>query len=312
VGLTDRQCICHGEDFFLLKGIYDIGGKEEVISCGTTKSDGKVLKRNGKSYTKLSNHLGLLPLVLISPTDTSLINESGEERRKYLNNVLSQLDKEYLSAIIRYNALLQQRNKALKVSRNVDYDMIEVLDMQMSESAGQIYTKRELLINELTEPFQKYYSLISQDKEKVSFRYTSDLSEGSLQDLLRDNFAKDSILQHTSVGVHRDDAEMRLDNYPIRKIGSQGQQKTMLLALKLAQADLLKQRLNIAPIMLLDDIFDKLDMQRVKNLISVVSMGNFGQIFLTDSNKVRVDLLLQETSMEHKVFEVQNGEFTQL
>ncbi|MDR1226218.1 MAG: DNA replication and repair protein RecF [Prevotellaceae bacterium] len=310
VGLTDRQCIYHGEGFFLLKGSYDVLGKEEVVSCGAAKADGKVMKRNGKAYEKFADHIGLLPLVMISPADSALISDSGEERRRYLNRILSQLDRGYLHAITRYNALLQQRNKALKA--NSSYDLIEVLDMQLTECARQVYDSRLQLVAQIQERFQKYYSLISEDKEQVSIGYDSDLEQGDFVELLKQSYDKDRALQYTSRGVHRDNLKMKIGDYPIRKIGSQGQQKTMLLALKLAQVDLLKQRMGIAPILLLDDIFDKLDLQRVQNLIHLVSVGNFGQIFLTDSNKVRVDTLLQEVSYEYKLFEVKGGEFAQL
>jgi DNA replication and repair protein RecF len=310
VGLTDRQCICHGEEFFLLKGTYSVQGSEEVISCSATRADGKMMKRNGKTYEKFSDHIGLLPLVMISPADSALISDSGEERRRYLNSILSQQDKGYLHAITRYNALLQQRNKALKI--NSGYDLIEVLDMQMAECAAQVYSSRLQLVEQIQEPFQRYYSLISQGKEQVSIGYDSDLEEGDFLQLLKQDYSKDRILQYTSCGIHRDDLKMKIGEYPIKKIGSQGQQKTLLLALKLAQVDLLQQRMGVAPILLLDDIFDKLDLQRVQNLIHLVSVGNFGQIFLTDSNKVRIDTLLHEVAYEHKLFEVKNGDFTQL
>ncbi len=311
VGLTDRQCICHDEDFFLVKGAYEVRGSEELISCGCTRADGKVFKRNGKNYERLSDHIGLLPVVMVSPADGALITDASDERRRYLNSVIAQVDKNYLDAINRYNAVLQQRNKLLK-NPSLDYDVLEVLDMQLADSALLVFEKRTQMVEELLPSFQKYYEQISEGKEQVQLRYKSDLHEDALGALLKQNFARDKALQFTTVGVHRDDLDMRLDGYPIKKLGSQGQQKNMLLALKLAQADLLQQRLHVAPMLLLDDIFDKLDMKRVANLISVVSHGAFGQIFLTDSNKVRLDTLLHEVRWEYKVLEVTNGVFTQL
>ncbi len=310
VGLTDRQCICHGEDYFLVKGTYEVRGSDEIITCGCTRQDGKVMKRNGKTYERLADHIGLLPVVMVSPSDISLISDASDERRRYLNSVISQHDKTYLDAVTRYNMVLQQRNKLLK-NTMLDYDVLEVLDIQLDENAQLVYQKRAQFLEELLPLFQKYYEKISEDKEKVELRYKSDLQEDSLSNLLKQSFARDKVLQFTTEGVHRDDLDMRLDGYPIKKLGSQGQQKTMLLALKLAQAELLQLRIGVAPMLLLDDIFDKLDLQRVRNLIEVVTHGAFGQIFLTDSNKVRLDTLLHEVDWEYKVLEVKAGEFSE-
>lgn len=311
VGLTDRQCICHDEDYFLVKGTYEVRGSEEVVACGCTRQEGKKFKRNGKEYERLADHIGLLPVVMVSPADISLISDASDERRRYLNGVISQHDKTYLNAVTRYNMVLQQRNKLLK-NPTLDYDVLEVLDMQMDENAQLVYQKRAEFLEELLPIFQKYYEKISEGKEQVELRYKSDLQEDNLCNLLKRSFARDKALQFTTEGVHRDDLDMRLDSYPIKKLGSQGQQKTMLLALKLAQAELLQLHLGVAPMLLLDDIFDKLDLQRVKNLINVVSQGAFGQIFLTDSNKVRLDTLLHEVDWAYKMLEVRNGEFKEV
>ena len=308
VGLTDRQCICHGEDYFLVKGTYEARENEEVIACGCTQQEGKVFKRNGKTYERLADHVGLLPVVMVSPADINLISDSGDERRRYLNAAIAQHDKPYLDAITRYNAVLQQRNKLLK-NPSPDCDVLEALDMQLNENAIPVFEKRTAFLEDLLPIFQAYYEKISGAKERVELRYKSDLQKGCFNALLKEHFLRDKTLQFTTVGVHRDELDMRLDGYPIRKLGSQGQQKTTLLALKLAQAELLQRRIGVAPMLLLDDIFDKLDLQRVKNLISVVSHGTFGQIFLTDSNKVRLDTLLHEVEWEYKVFEVKGGEF---
>jgi DNA replication and repair protein RecF len=311
MGLTDRQCICHDEDYFLVKGVYEVRGNEEVIACGCTRHEGKALKRNGKTYERLSDHIGLLPVVMVSPSDISLISDAGDERRRYLNSVISQHDKTYLDAVTRYNMALQQRNKLLK-NPVPDYDVLEAIDLQMNESARPVFEKRAEFLEELLPLFQKYYEKISEGKERVELRYKSDLQKDSLLIMLRENFSRDKALQFTTAGVHRDDLDMRLDGYSIKKLGSQGQQKTMLLALKLAQAELLQRRIGLPPMLLLDDIFDKLDLQRVKNLIAVVSQGAFGQIFLTDSNKVRLDTLLHEVDWAYKVLEVKGGVFSQV
>ncbi|GHT72386.1 DNA replication and repair protein RecF [Bacteroidia bacterium] len=306
VGLTDKQCICHNEDFFLLKANYTKQESEECISCGVSKREGKTLKRNGKTYDRLSEHLGLLPLVMVSPADSALISDSGDERRRYLNSVLVQMDSRYLSAINRYNALLAQRNKMLKV-HTAHYDVLEILDMQLSQCGQEVYEHRTRLTEQLQAPFLHYYQVIAENKEQVSLHYVSDLQRDTLQTLLQQDWSKDIALQYTTVGVHRDDLQLKIGSYPVRKLGSQGQQKTVLLALKLAQVDVLKQHFGIAPILLLDDIFDKLDGQRIKNLMDLVATGNFGQIFLTDSNKDRVNTLLHNVSYDYKLFEIKNG-----
>ncbi|MDR0415164.1 MAG: DNA replication and repair protein RecF [Prevotellaceae bacterium] len=307
-GLTDRQCICHGEDFFLVKGTYHVRDGEEVVSCGCTRADGKVFKRNANAYERLADHIGMLPLVMISPADSALISESGEERRRYLNSIIAQLDRSYLSAVARYGKALQQRNKMLKDAQAFSGEVLEIVDGQLSACAAEIFAGRTQLVDDLTPLFQKYYELISQGKERVQLSYASDMKDGGLLELLKQSFARDRALQFTSVGVHRDDLALLLDGYPIKKLGSQGQQKTMLLALKLAQVELLRLRLGIHPLLLLDDIFDKLDMQRVKNLIGVISHSALGQIFLTDSNKTRVDALLHEVQWDYKVLEIKGGE----
>jgi DNA replication and repair protein RecF len=312
LGLTDKQCICHGENFFLVKGTYRLGDSDELVACGCTRADGKILKRNGKTYARLADHIGLLPLVMVSPADSALIIEGGEPRRRYLNSVIAQLDGRYLEAVTRYDRLLMQRNKMLKDLRSLSYDLLEVIDMQLAQHAALVFEQRAQVVDSILPLFQTFYEAIAQGKERVQLHYKSDLQEGELAAQLKQNFSRDSLLQFTSCGVHRDDLVMQLGAYPIKKIGSQGQQKTMLLALKLAQAELLQQRLETAPMLLLDDIFDKLDMLRIANLIEVVSQGNFGQIFLTDSNKIRLAQLLDKAGGEHKVIEVKAGEFEDL
>ncbi|MGL4956936.1 MAG: DNA replication/repair protein RecF [Bacteroidales bacterium] len=309
-GLTEKQCVCYDENFFLVKGSYKIDGVLNAISCGYMPSSGKIIQRNGKEYDRIADHIGLLPIVLISPADIRLIDDSGEERRKYLNGVLSQQDRRYLSAITQYNAILQQRNKLLKTVQNLNVDVLDILDMQMGEAAQVVFEKRVQWVDAVRPIFQQIYQQIADDKEEVDLHYVSDLHEDNLRSLLQKNISKDKVLQHTSVGVHRDDLRMMLNKNPLKKYGSQGQQKSAVLAIKLAQTQLMQQHLGTAPMLLLDDIFDKLDMLRVKNLIGVVSHSTFGQIFLTDSNKVRLSSILEEVDWEHKVFEVNNGAFT--
>ncbi len=304
---VDSQVVRQGEDFFMLQGLYERNGAEEQLSCGVKRGEGKALKRNGKQYERLADHIGLIPLVMVSPTDSALITDSGEERRRYLNGLISQLDREYLDSLIRYNHALTLRNKLLKQAGAMDRDMLDTLDMQLSEYGQKIYEKRRDMVESMSPYFTMVYAVVSGNREDVVLSYRSDLSKEPLYNLLKQAFEKDRVLQHTSVGIHRDDLEMRLGEHPIRRVGSQGQQKTYLLALKLAQFELYKKHTNIAPLLLLDDVFDKLDMARVEQLIQLVAHNGFGQIFLTDSNKTRLDSILSSVNNNHALFRVKDG-----
>jgi DNA replication and repair protein RecF len=306
-GVTYRQCIRHGEPFLMLKADYIKGGNSETIVCSIDKQGAKTLKRNGKAYTKISEHIGLLPLVMISPYDSVLISDASEERRHFLNGVLVQTDNRALGAINRYNALLAQRNKLLKTYTPAHSVVLEAIDMQMIQCGQAVCDLRTQLAELLQEPFAHYYSAIAQNDESVSLRYVSDLQEDTFDRLLAQSRNKDMALQFTTVGVHRDDLELKIGAYPVRRLGSQGQQKTVLLALKLAQADVLKRVLGVAPILLLDDIFDKLDAGRIKNLMNLLAADKFGQIFLTDSNKERIAALLQTLTYDTKMLEIKDG-----
>ena len=307
--LTDGQSVNHDADFFMLDGRYTVGENREEITCGFKKGGGKVLKRNGKEYEKLSEHIGLLPVVLVSPSDTSLIHESGEDRRKFLNTLLSQLDKGYLQALIKYNRILAERNKLLKNAFGGNSgEFLEVLDMQLIDAGNRIHAKRRELIEQLTPVVAKYYAVLSDDREQVEISYKSELNNTPFEELLKNAAEKDRIMQHTTVGIHRDDIRMRIGGYPLRKYGSQGQQKSFLVALKLAQFEVIEQHCNYKPILLLDDIFDKLDMDRVERLIRLVSDERFGQIFITDSNKVRLDGILESLDQDFRLFTVIEGE----
>lgn len=307
VGLTDGQSVRHGEDFFMLSGQYTIGeqARREAVVCSFKRGTGKVLKRNGKEYTRLSEHIGLLPIVMVWPGDTSLIHESGEERRRWINGFLSQLDGEYLATLVRYNHLLAERNRLLKMGRSsVNDEIMEILEMQMADAALLIHNRRQVLIQELAPLVASYYSRLSSDVERVEIEYRSELSHTDMAELLTQSRAKDYAIGFTTCGIHRDDLKLEIMGYPVRKYGSQGQQKSMLIALKMAQFELLGQRLSLKPILLLDDVFDKLDMSRVQELISMVSSEAFGQIFITDSNKVRMDGMLTSLGGEYKLFSV--------
>ncbi|MDR0295605.1 MAG: DNA replication and repair protein RecF [Prevotellaceae bacterium] len=309
-GGSDLFNIRHGEQYFTLQGLFSHEDEEQQINCGVKRDEGKVFKRNSKIYSRLSDHVGLFPLVMISPTDNALINESGEERRKYLNSVLAQSEKEYLNVLLRYNHILLQRNKLLKTPFDSNTaDLLSTIDEQLVIAGKQIYHFRKQLIIELQPHFAKAYNTLSEHKEEVSLAYRSELTHEDFAVLLEQNRERDRAFQHTTTGIHRDELAMQIDDYPLRRIGSQGQQKTFLLALKLAQFELLRRQKGFCPLLLLDDIFDKLDAGRVHQLLSMVAQAAFGQIFITDSNKVRVDGIVQQLTKDYTIFTAELGQF---
>lgn len=311
--LIDSQNIKHDADFSLIQGYYkQDDGKEDEFFCGLKRRQKKQFKRNKKEYEKLSDHIGCLPLVMISPADSELITGGSEERRKFMDVVLSQFDKEYLQALIRYNKALQQRNALLKSDIQADAALYELWEEQLAAEGQIIYAKRKLFIEQFVPTFQHYYNFICQSNESVSLAYESQLSEGNLLDLLKQKRERDKILGYTTAGVHRDDLDMRLGEYSIKKVGSQGQNKTYVVALKLAQFDFLQKSGKITPILLLDDIFDKLDSSRVEQIVKLVAGDNFGQIFITDTNREHLDEILKGLNSEYHLYQVQAGEVNQL
>lgn len=309
----DNQNISHNDDFFMLQGFYDLEEKEEEIYCGMKRRSKKQFKRNKKEYERLSDHIGLLPLVMISPEDSVLILGGSEERRKFIDQVISQSDKHYLNALINYNKALLQRNSMLKSDKQlINNELMEILEEQMSRSADYIFERRCRFIEEFTPIFQEYYDFICNGNEKVSLSYESHLSEGNLADQLKQNREKDYIIGYTTKGIHKDDLEMKLGDYPLKRIGSQGQNKTYLIALKLSQFAFLKNSSNTLPILLLDDIFDKIDALRVEQIIKLVSDDTFGQIFITDTNRQYLDEIIEKSNENFHLYVVENGNFTQL
>lgn len=307
--MTDAQSVRHGADFFVLDAEYSTGSdRKECVVCSFKKGSGKTLRRNGKEYEKLSAHLGLIPVVIVSPADTVLINESAEERRRWLNSFLSQLDKPYLAAIIKYNHVLAERNRLLKQSyARSTGEIMEILDMQLVEAGEAVHRKREEIIERLVPFVADYYRILSGDNEQVELRYHSELNETPLADLLAAARERDRVNQFTTSGIHRDDMKMKIGDYPLRKYGSQGQQKSFLIALKLAQYSIVAGHMGEKPLLLLDDLFDKLDMQRVERLIELVSQEDFGQIFITDCNKVRLESVLESSGQDYTLFNVEGG-----
>ena len=305
--VKNDQLINRGKDYMLVDGVFELNNKNESIVFSLKIGEKKVLKRNGKPYKKFSNHIGLIPVVLISPYDNDLINEGSSERRKFIDSIISQNDKEYLINLIAYTRVIQNRNKLLKqYNRSVDFDLdtIKVYDDQIYKLSEPIFKARDKFIKEFTPLVLEKYKHISDDKEKISIEYKSDLINNHIENLIKDSFQKDVILQYTSVGLHKDDFVFNIDENRIKKFGSQGQQKSFLIALKLAQFDYLKNETGNSPILLMDDVFDKLDLMRVKRIVEIVNSTNFGQLFLSDTDKERIEKVLSSLNLSSKIFEV--------
>ena len=310
LAMTDGQNMRHGSDFFLLDGQYlTDGGRSESVVCAFARKGGKTLKRNGKEYERLSDHVGLIPVVIVSPADTMLISDAADERRRYLNGFISQLDRAYLQALVRYNAVLGERNRLLKISR--DEQMLCIYDRQLVEQGGIIHRKRSEIAALLEPEVARYYRHLSSDREQVTLEYRSELNDTPFEELLLKSREKDFVNGFTTAGIHRDDLVLRIGGYPLRKYGSQGQQKSFLIALKLAQYALVAQAKGEKPILLLDDLFDKLDAGRVEQLIRLVSEDSFGQILITDCNPTRLRTILDKAGGEYALFTVGNGAVTQ-
>lgn len=308
INSVDSQNIRHGEDFFVIQGFYDSAdGITDEVYCGLKRRKKKQFKRNKKEYSRLSDHIGLVPLVMVSPDDSQLILGGSEERRRFLDVVISQYDKEYLNSLIQYNKAMQQRNSLLKSENAVDHQLFEVLEEMMAESGTRVFQKRSEFISSFIPMFQSYYSIISQDKETVSLEYKSDSFEQNLLDTLRESRTRDLIMGYSLKGIHKDDLIMSLGDFPIKREGSQGQNKTYLVALKLAQFSFLRKISNKVPLLLLDDIFDKLDALRVEQIMHLVSGDEFGQIFITDTNRSHLDQILHKVQSDYKLFTVKRG-----
>lgn len=306
---TDKFNYRYGTESFSICGNYRMQNGLQSRFSIQVSDEGKKIRKDDKPLKKISEHIGELPVVMVSPADISLVSESGEERRKFLNAVLSQLDQEYLAAVQQYNRLLAQRNKMLK-DMQVDPELLAVIDHRLSGYADPIFKARKAFAEQLLEVVANYYKAISGGCEEVSIRYVSDLEKGNLEDILLGRFNRDIALGYTGAGVQRDDLEFEMNGYPIRKCGSQGQQKSFLVALKFAQYEIMKKAYGFAPTLLLDDIFDKLDISRIANLLSMVSGSDFGQIFITDCNKARIRDIVDAITSERAYFETAAGCFT--
>ena len=307
LSMTDGQSVRHGEDFFVVEGTYaGDSGSNDTVNCSFLRRSGKVLKLNGKEYDRMADHVGRFPVVMVSPQDSVLITDAAEERRRYLNAFLSQLDRDYLASLMRYNAVLAERNRFLKSSS--DEQMLQIYDMQLADHAARIYERRRDIIERMRPLVAEFYRQLSGDREQVEIEYRSELASASMGELLLASRERDIVNGFTTSGVHRDDMSLRIGGYPLRKYGSQGQQKSFLMSLKLAQYRILAEVCGERPLLLLDDLFDKLDTSRVENLLTLVAGDDFGQIFITDCNRSRLETILSRAGEKYALFMVEGGD----
>ena len=301
----------HEAEFCFIQGKYSVGDNTEEIYCGMKHRQKKQFKRNRKEYERLSDHIGLLPLVLVSPDDSMLISEGSDERRKFVDGVISQFNKTYLNNLLQYNNALKQRNAILKSEVSVDQSVLDLWEDQMAVYGTYIYEQRRKFIDEFVPIFQNFYTYISGANEQISLRYQSQHENEDIKERMILTRERDFALGYSTQGIHKDELEMNLDGYPIKRVGSQGQNKTYLISLKLAQFDFLKRTHNLSPLLLLDDIFDKLDSNRVKKIVELVSGETFGQIFITDTNREHLDLILHQLNQQASIFHVESGRIQQ-
>lgn len=307
----DSQHIKVGEDWFMIQGDFEKNEGSDNVSCSLKRNQKKQFKKNKKEYQRLADHIGQFPLVIISPSDTGIITEGSEERRKFVDNVISQTDNKYLDTLIQYNRILLQRNtmlKAVKETGVFDEGLLEVLNIQLSEVGQVIYERRKQFMADFLPAFVRHYRYLSEEEETVSLHYDSALHQHSMQDLLEASLSKDRLLERTTNGIHKDDLLFTIhENMPLKKFGSQGQQKSFVIALKLAQYSFLTAKKQYKPLLLLDDIFDKLDSKRTKMLMQMVSNEEFGQIFITDTDKERIRRIFDEIGQTIRIFEIERG-----
>ncbi len=306
----DSQNIKDEEPFFVVQGEFEHQERNDAVYCGLKRGQKKQFKLNQDEYSRLADHIGLIPLVMVSPTDHALITGGSEERRKLIDSVISQFDKAYLDDLIAYNRVLSQRNALLKQmagTRQIDYTNLEIYDDQLIKLGNVIFEKRNRFLEDLTPSFNEFFNFITGDTEYARIAYDSQLHEQGMEALLKSHLKKDLRMQYTTAGIHKDDLAFMLGDKPIKKFGSQGQQKSFLIALKLAQFRFYSHIKNLKPILLLDDIFDKLDESRVTRLMELVNRDNFGQIFITDAHPERVAAVFATIDMPIRVFEVGAG-----
>ena len=307
LGNLDAQNILHESDFFAIEAEIQGDEKNDIIKVQLPKEGKKIIKKNDKTYERIADHIGFLPSVMISPYDANLISDGSESRRKFLDAMISQTDSDYLFALIQYQKTLQQRNALLKYfakNRTFDLDSLEIYNEPLTKFGTQIFEKRQRFVASILPTIQHFYEIISKGNEKVTVIYESNLNEQNFEEILSENLEKDRVLTYTSRGIHKDDLRFEMNGNLIKKFGSQGQQKSFLIALKLAQIKRIKDITNKNPILLLDDIFDKLDDNRVSQLIELVNQQNFGQIFITDTHRERTESVVKRINEESKIFQI--------
>ncbi len=308
---VDTQNIKHNTDFFAIHGNYhNHDNSADKVSCIQKRQTKKVFKLNSSAYSRLADHIGTFPLVMISPYDRDLINDGSELRRKYIDGVISQFDKVYLNELLSYNKVLLQRNILLKQmfdGRYFDKTALEIWNDGLITHGDIIFEKRKEFLSSFNPLFEEYYNLLSGSKEKVKIRYNSQLHDFGLKELLASSTDKDRVTRYTTSGIHKDDLIFTIDDHPVKKFGSQGQQKTFVIAIKLAQFEFTRRIKSYKPILLFDDIFDKLDDNRVMQIIELVSENNFGQVFITDTQQHRIEKIFTTVSIDHRIFTVEDG-----
>lgn len=312
-GLSDRQLMKNGETFMMLHAEYFRAGADEDIQFGYTAGKKKSLKRKGKEYQRLSQHIGMFPLVLVAPQDIVLITGTSEERRMFIDRIISQSDKVYLDSLIRYGQLLEQRNRLLR-DHQTNIALYEAIEIQMEMAANYIADARRKFVEEFSPLFNDYYAAITDSCETVSLQYTTTVSHENkpLTVQFEESRRRDEAVCHTTVGVHRDDIDMQLNGMPVKRIASQGQCKTYVISMRLAQYDFLRKATSLTPLLLLDDIFDKLDSTRVERIIDLVGGEKFGQIFITDTNRSHLDTIMRQIDGDYRLWTVENGKFEQI
>jgi DNA replication and repair protein RecF len=307
---VDSQNIKHGEGFFVIQGSYSRNGEDSEVYCGQKRNQKKIFKHDKKEYERLSEHIGMYPLVMISPADAEIINGTSEVRRKFIDGIISQYDKVYLEKLIAYNQVLKQRNALLKQfweSRSFDTVTLEIWDEQLIIHGKGILQIRLDFLREFIPLFNKHYAYISESREQVSVEYESSIGEKDYKTAIITAMERDRVLHYTTVGPHKDDMDFTINGFSLKKFASQGQQKSFLLALKLAQFEFIKNKKNTKPLLLLDDVYDKLDEARFRKLIELVSGDDFGQVFITDTHPDRIRDLFAFNHIDKKIFLVDNG-----
>ncbi|SHI98417.1 DNA replication and repair protein RecF [Mesonia phycicola] len=304
---VSSQNINHHADYFVIDGEFEKLERTEKIVVSVKKGNKKVIKRNAKAYEKFSEHIGLIPVVIISPADRDLIVEGSETRRKFIDSIISQNDKVYLDLLVKYNKTLSQRNSLLKyfaANHTFDSATLSIYNEQMNSMGTKIHETRNEFLKTFTPIFKERYKSISNSKEKVSISYKSQLTEDNLSTLLDKSLQKDMAVQYTSVGVHKDDLTFKINGHPVKKFGSQGQQKSYLIALKLAQYDFMKEQSKVNPILLLDDVFDKLDENRVAQIVDLVTKDDLGQLFISDTHAERTENVVKANASQYKIIKL--------